>query len=137
MCYCKCLKVCYCKCLKVCYCNANLRLKTIEHTLKKLDLMCKKMVYSQHGWVEQKNRLRLLKPFTGSVLWAQQNHPGGVTTAPNAPIIYPQSKAARPRLHMFAACVLTHDRDVVLDQEQSFLAALHQHRQSVGVLLPV
>lgn len=34
-------------------------------------------------------------------------------------------------------CVLTHDGDVILDQEQSFLAALHQHGQSVGVLLPV
>lgn len=38
---------------------------------------------------------------------------------------------------MPAVRVLTHDRDVVLDQEQSLLAALHQHRQSVGVLLPV
>lgn len=38
---------------------------------------------------------------------------------------------------MLAARVLTHDRDVVLDQEQGFLAALHQHRQSVGVLLSV
>lgn len=34
-------------------------------------------------------------------------------------------------------CVLTHDRDVVLDQEQGFLAALHQHGQSVGVPLSV
>lgn len=56
---------------------------------------------------------------------------------PNGHIIYPQSEAALPRLHMLAARALTHDRDVVLDQEQGFLAALHQHRQSVGVLLSV
>lgn len=39
--------------------------------------------------------------------------------------------------HIPCVCVLTHDRDVILNQEQSFLAALHQHGQSVSVLLSV
>lgn len=39
--------------------------------------------------------------------------------------------------HIPRVCVLTHDRDVILDQEQGLLAALHQHGQSVRMLLSV
>lgn len=55
------------------------------------------------------------------------------TSPPSVAVrLFPACACAREGL-----CVLTHDRDVVLDQEQGFLAALHQHGQSVAVPLSV
>lgn len=101
------------------------------------------MVFSQRAYVEQRNTLYLfiylLKALAGS---ASRRVPGPVkppwwrnNSAKRSHYLPPERGCATTAARVRRVCVLTHDRHVVLDQEQSFLAALHQHRQSVGVLL--